>query len=119
MVVVLVVVPDALEPRLGLEVARVFGWAVAFPVWIVLVEKDWQTRFGPLTRVALQVPLWIAAALLAIWISDQTRFNWYGSFNQPAGTTAVASISTLAPTSTRSLTTTTDIAGKWRPTISR
>ena len=71
MVVVLVLVPDTLEPWLGIEVARVIGWAVAFPVWMIVVERDWQTRFGPMTRVALQVPLWIAAALLAIWISEQ------------------------------------------------
>jgi hypothetical protein len=71
MVVVLVLVPDTLEPWLGMEIARVVGWAVAFPVWMAVVERDWQARFGPLTRVALQVPLWIAAALLAIWISEQ------------------------------------------------
>jgi hypothetical protein len=34
-------------------------------------------------------------------------------------TTAVASISTSAPGSMSPFTTTTDIAGKWRPTISR
>ena len=71
MVVVLVLVPDTLEPWLGIEVARVVGWGVAFPVWMIVVERDWQTRFGPMARVALQVPLWIAAALLAIWISEQ------------------------------------------------
>ena len=71
MVVVLVLVPDTLEPWLGIEIARVIGWGVAFPVWMIVVERDWQTRFGPMTRVALQVPLWIAAALLAIWISEQ------------------------------------------------
>ncbi len=71
MVVVLVVVPDSLEPWLGMEIARIVGWATAFPVWLILVERDWQARFGPLARVALQVPFWIAAALLAIWISDQ------------------------------------------------
>ena len=71
MVVVLVLVPDTLEPWLGMEIARIVGWAVAFPVWMIVVERDWQARFGPLTRVALQVPLWIAAALLAIWISEQ------------------------------------------------
>lgn len=71
MVVVLVLVPDTLEPWLGLEIARIVGWAVAFPVWMIVVERDWQARFGPLTRVALQVPLWIAAALLASWISEQ------------------------------------------------
>jgi hypothetical protein len=75
MVVVLVVVPDALEPTLGLEMARMIGWAVAFPIWMVVVERDWQARFGPLARVALQVPLWIGAALLAMWISDQSRFS--------------------------------------------
>ena len=71
MVVVLVLVPDTLEPWLGIEIARVIGWAVAFPVWMIVVEREWQARFGPMTRVALQVPLWIAAALLAIWISEQ------------------------------------------------
>ena len=71
MVVVLVLVPDTLEPWLGIEVARVVGWGVAFPVWMVVVERDWQVRFGPMARVALQVPLWITAALLAIWISEQ------------------------------------------------
>lgn len=77
MVVVLVVVPDLLEPWLRLEIGRAVGWAVAFPVWIIVVEREWQTRFGPVTRVVLQVPLWIAAALVAIWISDQARVNWY------------------------------------------
>ena len=71
MVVVLVLVPDTLEPWLGIEIARVIGWAVAFPVWMIVVEREWQARFGPMMRVALQVPLWIAAALLAIWISEQ------------------------------------------------
>jgi hypothetical protein len=73
MVVVLVVVPDALEPWLRLEIGRAVGWAVAFPVWLLLVERDWQARFGPVSRVLLQVPLWIAAALVAIWISGQAR----------------------------------------------
>lgn len=77
MVVVLVVVPDLLEPWLRLEIGRAVGWAVAFPVWIIVVEQEWQVRFGPITRVALQIPLWIAAALVAIWISDQARVNWY------------------------------------------
>jgi hypothetical protein len=42
-------------------------------VWLLLVERDWQARFGPVSRVLLQVPLWIAAALVAIWISGQAR----------------------------------------------
>lgn len=71
MVVVLVLVPDTLEPWLGMEVARVVGWGVAFPVWMIVVEREWQARFGPIASVALQVPFWIAAALLAIWISEQ------------------------------------------------
>jgi hypothetical protein len=71
MVIVLVLVPDFLEPWLGLGIARVIGWAIAFPMWLVIVERDWQTRFGLFARVALQVPLWIAAALLAVWISEQ------------------------------------------------
>lgn len=75
MVIVLVVVPDSLEPRLGLGVARVVGWAIAFPMWLAIVERNWQARFGPIARVGLQVPLWIAAALLADWISAQARVN--------------------------------------------
>jgi hypothetical protein len=75
MVAVLIVVPDALEPWLRLEIGRAVGWAVAFPVWLLLVERDWQARLGPVSRVVLQVPLWIAAALVAIWISDQARMG--------------------------------------------
>ena len=73
MTVILVVVPDTLEPWLGFEVARVVGWAVACGVWVLAVESDWQARFGPLVRFGCQLVLWVAAALLAIWISDQAR----------------------------------------------
>jgi len=73
MVVVLVVVPDTLERWMALEVARVVGWALACGLWVVVVEREWQERFGPFTRFVLQLTLWIAAALLAIWISDQAR----------------------------------------------
>jgi hypothetical protein len=75
MVIVLVVVPDFLEPWLGLGMARVIGWAIAFPMWLAIVERNWQARFGPIVRFALQVPLWVAAALLADWISAQARIN--------------------------------------------
>jgi hypothetical protein len=75
MVIVLVLVPDSLEERMGLGIARVIGWAVAFPIWLLIVERGWQSRFGPFARVALQVPLWVAAALLADWISGQAKIN--------------------------------------------
>jgi hypothetical protein len=75
MVAILVVVPDQLERWLGLEFARVVGWAVACGVWVVAVERQWQERFGPFTRFALQLVIWVGAALLAIWISDQARLE--------------------------------------------
>jgi len=75
MVGVLVVVPDQLERWLGLELARVIGWAVACGVWVVAVERQWQERFGPFTRFVLQLVIWVGAALLAIWISDQARIE--------------------------------------------
>jgi hypothetical protein len=73
MTVILVVVPDTLEQWMPLEVARVIGWAVACSVWVVAVEHEWQQRVGPLARFGLQLVLWVAAALTAIWISDQAR----------------------------------------------
>jgi len=73
MVVILVLVPDFLERWIPLEIARVVGWAVACAVWVVVVERDWQTRIGPILRFFAQLVLWVGAALLAIWISDQVR----------------------------------------------
>jgi hypothetical protein len=73
MTVILVLVPDALDGWLGLEVARVVGWAVAGSVWVVTLERQWQARVGAFWRFALQLLLWISAALVAIWISELTR----------------------------------------------
>jgi hypothetical protein len=75
MVVILVVVPDALERWVSLQFGRVIGWAVACGVWVVIVEREWQERFGPFTRFLLQLVIWVGAALLAIWISDQFRVD--------------------------------------------
>ena len=72
MTVILVLVPDALDGWLGLEVARVVGWAVAGTLWMVTVERQWQTRVGVFWRFTLQLVLWISAALVAIWISEMT-----------------------------------------------
>lgn len=72
MVAILVVVPDVLARSMRLEVARVIGWALACAVWVVAVEREWQARFGPLARFALQLVLWVAAALAAIWISEHS-----------------------------------------------
>jgi len=72
MVGMLVVVPYGLDRWMPLEVARVIGWAVACGVWVVAVEREWQQRFGPFVRFLLQLVLWVGAALVAIWISEQT-----------------------------------------------
>ena len=75
MTAILVVVPDTLERWMRLEIARVIGWAVACSVWVIAVERQWQERVGPLARFGLQLALWIAAALTAIWISEQFRIR--------------------------------------------
>jgi hypothetical protein len=75
MVVILVVLPDLLSQWVRLEVARVVGWAVACGVWVVAVEREWQERFRPLARFALQLLLWVAAALIAIWISESANLT--------------------------------------------
>jgi hypothetical protein len=72
MTVILVLVPDLLEKWVGLEVARVIGWAVAGSVWMVTIERQWQARFGVFARFSLQLLLWISAALVAIWINEIT-----------------------------------------------
>jgi thiol:disulfide interchange protein len=73
MVVVLVVVPDTLEQWMPLNVARVIGWVLASGIWVAVLEREWQARFGPVVRFTLQIVAWLGAALLAIWISDQFR----------------------------------------------
>ena len=60
MVVVLVVVPDALEHWMPLHVARVCGWVLASGIWVAVVERDWQERFGPVARFALQIVIWLS-----------------------------------------------------------
>ncbi len=75
MVVILVVVPDELNRWIAIDIARVIGWAVACGVWVIVVEQEWKARFSPLARFALQLVLWVGAALLAMWISDQFRID--------------------------------------------
>ena len=70
MVVILVVVPDGLSRWLALGIARAIGWAVACGVWVVAVEREWQQRFRPLPRFFLQLVLWVAAAMVALWFSE-------------------------------------------------
>jgi hypothetical protein len=72
MVAILVVVPDLLAQWIRLEIARVIGWALACAVWVVAVEREWQDRFRPFARFALQLVLWVAAAMTAIWISESS-----------------------------------------------
>ena len=73
MTLILIVVPDALERWVSLEVGRVVGWAVASGLWVVVLQQQWRARVGPLTLFTLQVLLWVSAALVAIWISDTVR----------------------------------------------
>ncbi|HUF48172.1 MAG TPA: hypothetical protein VMM93_10160 [Vicinamibacterales bacterium] len=75
MTTILVVVPDQLARWIPIEIARVVGWGVAGSVWVVSVEALWRARFGPIARFFLQLVLWISAALVAIYISDQTRLT--------------------------------------------
>jgi hypothetical protein len=75
MTVILVVVPDQLSRWMSMEVARVIGWGVAGSVWVVAVERQWQARFGPVARFFLQLVLWVSAALVAIYISEQSRLS--------------------------------------------
>jgi hypothetical protein len=75
MTIILVIVPDTLERWMPLEIARVVGWGVAGSVWVVAVERQWQARFGPVARFFLQLVLWIGAALVAIYVSDQARLD--------------------------------------------
>jgi hypothetical protein len=82
MVAILVVVPDLLATWIPLEVARGVGWAVACSAWVLTVERQWQARFRPLPRVALELVLWVAAAVVAVAISDSARlpFTWGQTF---------------------------------------
>lgn len=73
MVAVLVVVPDSLERWIPLQIARVCGWVLASGIWVAVLERDWQERFRPIPRFALQILIWLSAALTAIFISDQFR----------------------------------------------
>jgi hypothetical protein len=75
MTVVLVVVPDALERWMSLEIARVVGWAVASGLWVVALQQRWRRRVGPFALFALQIVLWVSAALVAIWISGLYRVS--------------------------------------------
>ena len=75
MVVVLVVVPDALEAWMPLHIARICGWVLASGIWVIALDRAWQSRFRPLIRFPLQITAWLAAALTAVWISDQFRVS--------------------------------------------
>ena len=76
MTLILVIVPDSLERWIALPVSRVLAWAIATSIWVVAVEREWQQRFGTFARFFLQLFLWVSAALLAIWISDQFRVKF-------------------------------------------
>lgn len=71
MTTILVIVPDLLTRWLPLEIARIMGWGIASSIWVVSVEQQWKARFGPFARFFLQLVLWVSAALVAIYISEQ------------------------------------------------
>ena len=71
MVALLVTVPQELLRWCPVSVARAIGWAIAFGVWTIVVETEWRARFGVFVRFLLQLVLWVTAALLAAWVSDQ------------------------------------------------
>jgi len=73
MTAILVIVPDRLERWLSIEIARVIGWAVASGFWVVVLQQQWRMRVGPFTLFALQLVLWVSAAVVAIWISEAAR----------------------------------------------
>jgi hypothetical protein len=75
MVIILILVPDALESRTGIEMARVCGWAVAGALWTVAIEAQWRRRTGAVLRFMCQTCLWVSAALVAVWISDQVNMR--------------------------------------------
>jgi hypothetical protein len=77
MTTLLVVVPDTLERWVGFELSRAIGWAVACAVWVVTLESAWKARTGVFVRFVVQLALWVSAALVAAWISDQAR-PWAG-----------------------------------------
>ena len=73
MIVVLIVVPDALEGWMSLPAARVCGWVIASGLWVAIVEREWRERFSPIPRFLVQILVWLSAALIAIYISDYFR----------------------------------------------
>jgi hypothetical protein len=40
---------------------------------VVVVESSWKARYGPFVRFFAQLVLWVSAAIVAMWISDQAR----------------------------------------------
>ena len=73
MIVILVAVPDTLGRWTSMELARVVGWAIASGMWVVALGAEWQQRVRPLTRFGVQFVVWVSAALIAIWISEQAN----------------------------------------------
>lgn len=75
MTAILLVLPDQLVRWMDISVGRAIAWAVAGAVWVVAIERQWQTRMGALARFPLQVLLWASSALVAMWLSDQFRLR--------------------------------------------
>jgi hypothetical protein len=75
MTIILIALPDQLERWMDISIGRAMAWAVAGALWVVVVERQWQSRMGALARFPLQVVLWASSALAAMWISDQFRLS--------------------------------------------
>jgi hypothetical protein len=73
MTAILIIVPDALERWMSIEIARVIGWAVASGLWVVVLQPAWRSRVGPFTLFVLQVAIWVSAAIVAISLSEMAR----------------------------------------------
>ena len=73
MIATLVLVPDTLSGWTSIEFARVIGWAAASGLWVIIAGAGWQQRVAPLTRFGVQFVLWVSAAVIAIWISEQAN----------------------------------------------
>ncbi|MEO7888988.1 MAG: hypothetical protein ABIW19_03210 [Vicinamibacterales bacterium] len=73
MTVILVLVPDTLERWVSLPIARLIGWALGSGIWVMMMERSWCARVGPVARFLVQLALWLSSALVAMVISDAAR----------------------------------------------
>jgi hypothetical protein len=73
MIAILIGVPELVDRWMPIEVARALGWAVASGVWVIALQQQWRSRVRPLTLFAVQLGLWVSAAVVAMWITAMFR----------------------------------------------